>query len=216
MTAASCITEEHRVSQARARTLNTTSKRMVFFPSFLLMMLSDPKVTLPPLRRLPKLESKGEDGSWKIRAGIATPPARRAFPPAALQGSCTRRARDTHPEPNKQWEIMVSASSLAVPIPRQSRSPLRKVREKPAHSTAFSCFRYTPFTVQDLAQSGPFHACKSTSQMPEGPALCPVPRTHISLLLPHNKIPHHHPQQPQAGDGYRDGAGTPRHQPTVG
>ena len=105
--AASCITEEHCMSQAHTRTLNTTSKRMVFFPSFLLMMLSDPKVTLPPgvasqageQRRRWFLENHSRRCNTSRAEGV---------PPAALQGSCTRTACNTCLESNTQWEIIVS------------------------------------------------------------------------------------------------------------
>lgn len=43
--AAPSITEEHHMSCAYTRTLNTTSRRMFFFPYSLLLMLSDPKVS---------------------------------------------------------------------------------------------------------------------------------------------------------------------------
>jgi len=163
-----------------------TSTGMVFFPSFLLVMLSDPKVTLPPAW-LRKLESKGEDGSWHSTAGTATCPARWVLPQQPVKDPTPAR-RDIRLESRKQWEITVSPSSVAVPVPRQSSSPLSKAREKPTQ-----LFHSATFTASDLARHCLFRACKSTSQMPEGPVLCPGPHTHILLLLLHNKNPHHSP-----------------------
>lgn len=109
--------EEHCISQEHAQTLHTASTGIVFFPALLLMMLSEHKVTLDPGVAPPG--SKGEDGSWKIMAGFATPPTQRMFsriPPGILH----HRAGNTHPESKKQWGISArinETSSLAVSIP---------------------------------------------------------------------------------------------------